>query len=350
MAEDPAELGAYTGLARVLARAGEPQRGLEILLPTAEAFLDAELTGPADELLATALGIAPDSAEAHALAGRSAVLVREFARGTESLERSLELGGADPRTRLYLGAALWEIGETERSEAVYRQALATAGPGRGAFLPLHQLGRLLLWQGRSAEAVEPLERAVRLAPEAADTRLALARALSEAGRGEEALAAYRQAVVLDPDSFHAHWGLAQELLRAAREGDDGARAEAAEVLEVYRQLYRADQVRTRETGLQDARLAEAGLALAQGDEAGAAEAARLYASLGDSPEALAGLARARARLGDREAAVAALERAVALAPERRDLALMLADQRLALERGDGAGGAEEQGAEVPEEP
>lgn len=271
------------------------------------------------------------SARQAAEAGRTAVLAREFARGAEALERALELGDTDPRTRLYLGAALWETGELARAEEVYRQALAAAGPGRGAFLPLHQLGRLLLWQGRADEAVAPLERAVRLAPDAADTRLALARALSESGQGGEALAAYRQAVGLAPDSFHAQWGLAQELLRAAREGDDSARTEAAQVLAVYRQLYQQDQVRTRETGLQDARLAEAGLALARGDVEGATEAARLYASLGDSPEALAGLARARARLGDHAGAVAALERAVALAPERRDLALMLADQRLALD-------------------
>jgi cytochrome c-type biogenesis protein CcmH/NrfG len=257
--------------------------------------LHAQARTPDDRLVS-----ARDAAEA----GREAVLAREFVRGAEALERALELGDTDPRTRLYLGAALWETGELERSEAVYREALAAAGPGRGAFLPLHQLGRLLLWQGRADEAVAPLERAVRLSPSAADTQLALARALSESGRGDDALAAYRRAVELAPDSFHAHWGLAQELLRAAREGDASARAEAAQVLETYHELYRADQLRTRETGLLDAQLAAADLALAR---------------------------------GDREAAVAALERAVALAPERQDLALLLAEQRLALPAGDVSG-------------
>lgn len=295
--------------------------------PLAEArrALAEERYAAVEELLAG--DPAGDTAAGRLLRGRAALLDERHAAGAEHFERAVELGADEPRTHLYLGAAYWESGRFEAAEEVYERALARAEASGGSasarlFLPLHQLGRLRLWRGRAADAVEPLERAAVLAPAAPDVALDLARALEGAGEAERALAAYRRAVALAPASTHARWGLARLLARG------GDRAAAERELAIYRRLYEDEQERVRAEGLERARLDRGRRLLAAGD-AGAAAAA--FRELGESPDALAGLGRALVAAGEREAGAAALERAVALAPDRRDLRRLLAELRMSRE-------------------
>lgn len=283
--------------------------------------------GRVEEAVAVYRGLAaarPGDARLLANLGRVLALADRYGEAAEVLERAVGLGADDLRTLLFWGSALWESGRPEAAEPVLARAAEASRETGAEFLAVHQLGRLRLWTGRPAEAVEPLERAVTLRPGAADARLDLARALDGAGRTEEAIAAFRRVVELSPDSHYARWGLAQAFARAGR------RDEAARELEVYRELYEADQERTRRIRREEEAL-QRGLHLLESGRP--AEAAEVFRGMAPGVDPLVGLARAVAAQGDAAGAVAALERAVALAPDRQDLRRMLGEARLAAEEG-----------------
>lgn len=320
VARQPGLVDGYRGLARSLAGQERREEAAEVLGNLGAGLLEAGRHGDAADVLGEAAELDPSSARYQALLGKAHLFAQEHLAAVAPLERALELGDRSQPTRLYLAAAFWETGRAGEAEAIYRR-LAEESPG--AFLAVHQLGRLLLWQGRAAEAVPWLERAAGQRPAAADVAHDLARALDEAGEADEALAAYRRAIELSPGNFKAHYGLA--LLLSRRGESDAAREEMA----TYQRLYAAEQERTRREGLERARL-DRGWQLVEEEDY--EEAARHFASLDESAESLAGLATATSRLGDHGRAAELLERAVSLAPERQDLRLMLAEERLALEK------------------
>jgi Flp pilus assembly protein TadD len=127
--------------------------------------------------------------QARGLAGRE----RE-ARYAESLGRAEVLITLDPSSDNLLGAAEAALGSRKyaRAEECARKAAAKV-PGNG--FPLFYLGQALNQQKRFAEAVKPLQDAVRLLP--AEQRRAagnqLGMALEHLGRADQALEAYRQA-------------------------------------------------------------------------------------------------------------------------------------------------------------
>jgi Flp pilus assembly protein TadD len=277
-------------------------------------------TDGAVALATHAVAARPDSARLHALAGRSLALAKRFDEASDHLKRAVELGATDVRTLLFYGSALWESGDVAAAEEPLRQAAQAARGTPAEFLAAHQLGRLLLFAGKAAEAVAPLRRAVELDSRAPDATLDLARALAGAGQTEEAIPVFRRAVELAPDSQYACWGLARALASA------GEKEEAAKELETYRKLYAADQARTARVLRQHTELDRAWHLLTSGDPQ-AAE--KVFAGLDPGIDSLLGLARARAVQGHHAAAVEALERAVSLAPDRQDLRQILAQERLA---------------------
>jgi len=68
---------------------------------------------------------------------------------------------------------------------------------------------LLFAQGRLAEALRSLERAVELAPDSAIYRSDFGGALAQAGRRTQALAQLRRALELDPNNAAAKQNLAR---------------------------------------------------------------------------------------------------------------------------------------------
>jgi serine/threonine-protein kinase len=131
-----------------------------------------------------ALGRYPEALEQHtrALAIREKALGAEHALVSESLRNQ--------------AGALTELGRYRearervlRSLAIHEKALGYDHPDLAYGLVVH--GRLLLAQGSPAEALAPLERALKLAPEGiirAEVQFALARALWEAKRPERSRA------------------------------------------------------------------------------------------------------------------------------------------------------------------
>ncbi|MGD2115430.1 MAG: tetratricopeptide repeat protein [Acidobacteriota bacterium] len=258
-------------------------------------------------------------ADLHALLGRALALGDRYAEAADHLERAVALGRADLGTLLYLGSSQWEVQRFEPAVETLQRAAERSAGTPSEFLAHHQLGRLLLFLGRPADALGALERAAELRPEAFDARLDLARALDRSGATERAVTAYREVVEMAPQSPHARWGLGQALVRL------GEREAAAEHLAVYREIYEAQQEETREGFLVEARLARARELF---EARRLDEAERIVVELPETAGTLEALARIRATGGDFQGAVEALEKAVSRAPDREDLRRLLAEARL----------------------
>ncbi|WP_245767181.1 rhomboid family protein [Stigmatella erecta] len=103
--------------------------------------------------------------------------------------------------------------------AVLREARARALLVPGAGEPLHALGTALRRWGRPAQAVAPLEAAVKLSPAWVGTRVELARAFFESGRVEEGCRAAEEAQVYGPtEAIALEAGVRCELARGDAEG------------------------------------------------------------------------------------------------------------------------------------
>jgi tetratricopeptide (TPR) repeat protein len=104
--------------------------------------------------------------------------------------------------------------------------------------PYVNLGGLLLEQGRTKEAIPPLEKAVLLAPNSGFCRLKLGTAYLRAGRVKEAQNELEKATQLEPENAIAHYQLGK--LYKAIHAKDSAQAE----------FDRAAELQTRAAGSQ----------------------------------------------------------------------------------------------------
>jgi tetratricopeptide (TPR) repeat protein len=78
------------------------------------------------------------------------------------------------------------------------------------------LGNVLRWQNRLAEAEAPLRRAIELDPDDPDAHVNLGALLNKQGRFAEAEVPLRRAIELDPDDLDAHRNLGLALLKQER--------------------------------------------------------------------------------------------------------------------------------------
>jgi Tfp pilus assembly protein PilF len=91
-----------------------------------------------------------------------------------------------------LGLSAWKSGDRGRAE----QALLRAVELDGTNVKVRtNLSRVLVEEGRAADALPHMEKAVELAPAAHEVWRVLGNVKSELGRGEEAIAAYRHALI-----------------------------------------------------------------------------------------------------------------------------------------------------------
>jgi tetratricopeptide (TPR) repeat protein/SAM-dependent methyltransferase len=194
--------------------------------------------------------------------------------GVTLARRSLAREPWQPRALNLLGMALSRLGQDDAALASYDRALALQ-PGL-ADVHGNRAG-LLLDRGRAEEALAGFERAVALDPAAAGDWLNLATALHRLGRNEEALAASDRAIALDARFPPAHCNRANVLARLGR---------CEEALASYDRALSGN---------------------------------RRYA------DALAGRAQVLLRLDRVGDAIANLEELLAVAPERDDVVLRLAE-------------------------
>jgi tetratricopeptide (TPR) repeat protein len=101
----------------------------------------------------------------------------------------------------------------KNSETLFRRALEVT---QDNFVAEHNLGSALVESGRFAEAIEPLNAALRLKPESFQTHSDMGMALANLNRLPEALAEFQAAVKLNPDSAILYNNLANALAQLGR--------------------------------------------------------------------------------------------------------------------------------------
>lgn len=153
--------------------------------------------------------------EARALYGldqfEASLQVLEYAEHAGMRSAEIELGKAQ---------ALEALGRAPEAETEFRSAIASGGDAT-------DYGVFLIRQGRTAEAIEILEKAVAHRPSSAETQMTLGRALLESGKVADAIPRLERAVALQPDSSQAHLLLAKAYVRAGRPGDAAAHFQKA---------------------------------------------------------------------------------------------------------------------------
>jgi adenylate cyclase len=145
-------------------------------------------------------------------------------------QQAIALDDSSPLAHDILGAVyLWRNKQHEQSIAEAKRAIALSP---NFYSPYSVLGISLIFAGRPAEAIDELEKAIRLNPRNPlylETYLAvLGAAYSSTGRVEEAITTLKRAVSLVPNDPGPHQILASIYSALGREEE--ARAEAAEVL------------------------------------------------------------------------------------------------------------------------
>ena len=242
----------------------------------------------------------------------------QFERAARQLEQAQAEGERSYRVAFLLGNAWWEAGEIERASASFASAV---GMDPSAAPAQHELGRLLLWMGRPAEAVAHLERAA-LADPSASTELDLGRSYEASGRLDAAEDAYRKALAKEPSLSPLYYALGRVLRRMG----PGKAAQADQALARYKELYEREQQQRFYESSHRAELDFARQDLRRGDAAAALEK---FARLGNAPDALIGRARALSRLDRHAEAVQILERVRLLAPDDQRVQYLLARERAA---------------------
>jgi Flp pilus assembly protein TadD len=186
--------------------------------------------------LMTALATA-SPARADDLADADAALAAGEADGAERLYAKLADEGSRV-ARVYRNlATLYDTAGRggayiERAESLYRKAIELDPKDAAAH---HGLGLHLYRQGKGADAIDPLRRAVQLDARNADARFWLARLLDKHRGGDgdpaEPERFYRQAIDVDPNHADAHFYLGRLLVAAGRKADAVAVFKKGQALE-----------------------------------------------------------------------------------------------------------------------
>jgi len=313
----PALIEAHDGLVTALESQGRRREAMRWLLEAGQDLVRSGDLEPGTRFLERAVELDPELASAHAALGHAFLQAQRFRDAETHLRRAIGLGETSPMARLFLAAALWELGDYDEAKSVYGELLAFAGPSAAA--ARRSLGALHVFRGEYGAAIPLLGAALGESADSIQVRYDLARALEGAKRTTEAIELYEAAVEDAPDFIQAHYRLVR-LYRLA-----GESAKASHHFERFNALHSEHQARTRAEGRLTARLNQ-GWSLLRGGEADAARA--LFENLPAGPDTLRGLGEAQYRCGDIAAAMATIERLLETDPERFDLRLLLDEWRL----------------------
>ncbi|HTR04897.1 MAG TPA: tetratricopeptide repeat protein [Thermoanaerobaculia bacterium] len=308
-AEDERTVETYRRL--IVLSPGDPRARAQL----AEYLWRTQKTAEGNEVMKKATEDFPSNAEMLRSFGRALAAQERFEEAAKALEASRALAQPDAATFVLLAQVETFIGLAPRAlEAL--EAGAAAFPNDPDLA--HELGRLLLAEGRTEDALAQLEKAASGRPTSALFRLDLGRALERTGKLDAAEAAYRRALALAPALPGAHYALGRLLQR------EGKKDEAEAELDAHRALYE----RAREL-VADARVNDSAMSRAWADlYAGKAkDALAQFRKLGETPESLKGQALALQRLGRKADAEKALDRAHTLAPDDAHIELLLAASR-----------------------
>jgi tetratricopeptide (TPR) repeat protein len=140
--------------------------------------------------------------------GRAYYTKARFREARKAFLKILELDPRNVRAENNLGLILESSGEPAAAIEAYRRAIAWQEQTlRPSEQPYVNLGNLLMEQGQTKEAIEPLEKAVAFAPTNAFCRLTLGVYYRKVGQMEGAQRELERATQLQPDNAVAHYQL-----------------------------------------------------------------------------------------------------------------------------------------------
>jgi Flp pilus assembly protein TadD len=201
-------------------------------------------------LLERAVSLSPASARAWEMLGLVTMSNGDLNGALPALGKACELAEGDDEACYFLARNLHALGRYEAARDAFEKALRTAPKPMLAkvhraialnfmalFLPAEaerhfvkaiqlaagdgedprvDYGAFLFRQGRTQEAVRPLEQAARDAPTSARANMELGRVLLHLNRLDEAAACLEKTVSVEPDNGNAHLLLGQTYLRLGR--------------------------------------------------------------------------------------------------------------------------------------
>ena len=172
-----------------------------------------------------AMKIAPDHFDAQFTLGRALYSVGDMPAASEAFRAASSLNPSDQRALFFLGTTLERTGDLEGAVKVYRQLIAKWPQAAQGYLGL---GTLLVRRGgtQTEEGIEELKRAVAIAPDLYEARVALGRTLVARGRAAESIEHLVRAAELAPGNPEPQYQLSLAY-RRLRHYDKAAEATAA---------------------------------------------------------------------------------------------------------------------------
>jgi tetratricopeptide (TPR) repeat protein len=255
---------AYLGLGSILVRMGELDRAVvnfELavksspsdagsLITLASALNTAHRQAEALVIVKQALGIEPESPEAHGVlgdilrdSGQVDGAIAEYRnalkrnpdlgflhaglgialgkkgladQSIESFRKALELDPTDAETNSNLGLALAHKGKPDDAIASYKKALELNPNLAGVYF---NLGLVYRDKGEKTEEIARYKQALEMDPEISEANFYLAIALVEQGKPAEAIPYYKRAIEIEPRNLSAYFNLAVAFDKAGRLDD-----------------------------------------------------------------------------------------------------------------------------------
>ena len=165
--------------------------------------------------LTRAVATDPRNAEAWYDLGRAQMNQGNFVEAERDFNRTLSLSSNHVKALDNLGLSLEAQNRSDEALSAYRRAIAAeAGSPHASEQPLLNLGTLLNARTRFAEAVQPLDQAILLAPTCARCHEELSRAYTGTGQNAAGIREMEQASALDPLNPRLHYQLGQIYRRA----------------------------------------------------------------------------------------------------------------------------------------
>ena len=164
--------------------------------------------------------------------GRCYYSQSSFGDAEKAFRYALQLDATDLRAQINLALTLEMLNEPRKADEEYRRAiaLANADPHSDQW-PYLDYGSFLLEEGKAAEAIPLLEKAIAIAPQCADCHGKLGRALEATAKNNAAVAELEKAVALDPKNAQLHYALGHAY-QAAKMPD-----KAKKELEITAKMY-----------------------------------------------------------------------------------------------------------------
>jgi tetratricopeptide (TPR) repeat protein len=167
----------------------------------------------AADALSQAIGLNPNSFDAHFYLGRVQYAMKDYANSVKSLQTAVKLNQAHGEARFFLGTALELSGDSQSAMTEYQELLKI---DPNSVMGQLGSGALLVKQGKIDEAIATLNRVVKLNPREFEAHWALGRALALKERYSEAIESFQRAVSIAPERSDAHYQLGLALRRAGR--------------------------------------------------------------------------------------------------------------------------------------